>query len=73
MRTVVLTLLGVTVALIIIMKCLGCITHLHLRCKQRGHPGEGVDTVEYKSAGLIGNLCYCCCNKFLFCQNENIV
>ena len=73
MRTVVLSLLGACVALIIIMKCFGCIAHLHLRLKQRGHTGEGVDTIEYKSAGLIGNLCYCCCKKCLICQNENIV
>ena len=73
MRTVVLSLLVASVALLIIMKCFGWIAHLRLRSKQRGHPGEGVDSIEYKSAGPIGNVFFGCCKKFLCCPNENIV
>ena len=69
---VLLSLLGATVALIIIVKCIGCVTHLHLLWTMRGHPGEGKDTVQYKSSGMIGDFCYClCCTRV--CQSEDIV
>ena len=60
---VLLSLLGATVALFIILKCIGCVTHLHLLWTMRGHPGQGKDTVKYKSSGMIGDLCYCLCWK----------
>ena len=78
---VLLSLLGATVALFIILKCIGCVTHLHLLWTMRGHPGQGKDTVRYKSSGMIGDLCYCLCwklpldicTRIFCCQSEDIV
>ena len=78
---VLLSLLGATVALIIILKCIGCGRHLHLLWTMRGHPGQEKDTVKYKSSGMIGDLCYgpCwklpldICTRIFCCQSEDIV
>ena len=78
---VLLSLLGATVALIIILKCIGCGRHLHLLWTMRGHPGQEKDTVKYKSSGMIGDLCYgpCwklpldICTQIFCCQSEDIV
>ena len=63
-----------SVALFIILKCVGCVIHLHLLWTMRGHPGQGKDTVKYKSSGMIRDLCYClCCTRIFCCQSEDIV
>jgi hypothetical protein len=56
---VLLALLGGTVALLVILKCIGCIQHLHLKWTTRRHPGPEKDTIKYKSSGML--LDFCCC------------
>ena len=78
---VLLALLGATVALFVILKCIGCIQHLHLLWTTRRHPGPEKDTIKYKSSGMLLNFCCCLfwklpldiCTRMFCCPREDIV
>ena len=56
---VLLALLGGTVALLVILKCVGCIQHMHLKWTTRKHIGPEKDTVKYKTSGMLLDCCCC--------------
>ena len=78
---VLLALLGGTVALLVILKCIGCIQHLHLLWTTRRHPGPEKDTIKYKSSGMLLDFCCCLfwklpvdiCSRMFCCPREDIV
>jgi hypothetical protein len=84
MMTGTIVLLSILVALalmIIVLKCIHCVAHMHLMYTMRGHPGEGKDTVSYGSSGMCGDLAYCVlwklpiniCSHIWCCQSQDIV